>query len=254
MTQWYFWGDKQFADIYENIYIRTFVEDWFKIVLFISKEFYGKSFLDIGCGEGHTTKQILDRIKGEYVCDLVEPNRNALSSARIFLKFENNIGDSYVDTLVSFKSKKKYDTVFTSHTNYYWSLNEEDYKRQLNKIISFVKEGGKLLILTLPEDSDHYNIMLRQVYPKFNYSKYTTDFYRKKGLKVRVKRFRMRMYVGDMLNNMHFFDLNNFYRFIHNTNEYPSKQESGKFRDKLKQFQKNGYLDFKDELIIVSRR
>jgi len=251
MTQWYFWGDKQFSDIYENIYIRTFVEDWFKIVLSFAKEISGKNLLDVGCGEGHTTKQILDRLNENYVCDLIEPNKNALASARMFLNFENKVGESYMDTLASFRPKKKYDSVFTSHTNYYWAMNEEDYKIQLDKICSLVKKGGRLLILTLPEKSDHYNIMLRQVYPKFNYSEYIKKFYIEKGLKVKSRKFRMRMFVGDMLNNNSLFDLNNFYRFIHNTNKYPSKEESHRFRDKIKRHQRKGYLDFRDELLVI---
>ncbi|MBI2043286.1 class I SAM-dependent methyltransferase [Candidatus Pacearchaeota archaeon] len=253
MTQWYFWGDKQFADIYENIYIRTFVEDWFKIVQKISEEIKGGKIIDIGCGEGHTTKQILDRVKNKYICDLVEPNKKALISAKKFLKFENKIGNSYVNTLSTLRLKKQYDLVFTSHTNYYWAINEKGYRKQLIKILSFVKKGGKLMILTLPEKSDHYNIMLKQVYPKFNYSEYIANFYRKRGLNVRVKRFRMRMYVGDMVRNHHLFDLNNFYRFIHNTNKYPNKRLSERFRTKIRKFQKNGYLDFKDALLIVEK-
>lgn len=253
MTQWNFWGDKQFMDVYENIYLRTFVEDWFEIVSFLSKEIKGKNLLDVGCGEGHTTKQVLDRINDNYICDLVEPNKNALSSAKMFLNFENNIGDSFVDTLSSFKPIKKYDTIFTSHTNYYWSSNEEGYKRQLEKLISMLNKNGKLLILTLPKDSDHYNIMLRQVYPKFNYSKYMINYYKEKGLKVKSKGFKMRMYVGDLLTNNNLFDLKNFYRFIHNVNTHPSNEDSKKFLSKIKKYQKKRYLDFKDELIIVTK-
>ena len=38
MTEWHFWGEKQFEDVYENIYIRTSMEDWFKIVKEIAKD------------------------------------------------------------------------------------------------------------------------------------------------------------------------------------------------------------------------
>ena len=164
---------------------------------------------------------------------------------------ENKVGNSYVDTLSSFNTKKKYDVIFTSHTNYYWSLDEMDYQKQLDKLISMLKKGGKLLILTLPAESDHYKIMMKQVYPKFDYSKYIVDYYKKKVLVVGVRRFKMRMFIGDILKNNNFFDLNNLYRFIHNTSSYPNVSESKRFLGKIRKFQKKGYLDFKDELIIV---
>lgn len=251
MTQWNFWGDKQFADVYENIYIRTFVEDWFNIVLETAKEIKGKSMLDVGCGEGHTTKQILDRVNNQIICDLLEPNKSALISAKNFLSFENNVGNVQVGTLSSFNLTKNYDVVFTSHTNYYWSNDEKDYQKQLMKLMSFLKDKGKLLILTLPKNSDHYNIMLKQVYSPFVFSEYIIDFYKKMGFSVKIKKFKMRLFIGDMLTNKHLFDLNNFYRFIHNTNGHPRKDEALSFLGKIKKFQKNGYLDFKDELIIV---
>ena len=109
MTEWVFWGDRQIVSVYGNIYLRTFVEDWFKIVEIIAKEIKGEKLLDLGCGEGHTTKQILDRLKQKYTCDLVEPNEPALKSAENFLRFENNIGECFADTLASFKPNKKYD-------------------------------------------------------------------------------------------------------------------------------------------------
>jgi hypothetical protein len=95
--------------------------------------------------------------------------------------------------------------------------------------------------------------MLKQIYPSFNYSKYLIEFFRREGFSVKVKRFRMRMYVGDILKNPHVFDLHNFYRFIHNTDKYPSSDESRRFLEKIKRYQKNNYLNFKDELIIVER-
>lgn len=259
MARWHFWGEKEFSNVYENIYIRSVMEDWFDIVLKIAKEISstkkGKiQILDIGCGEGHTTKQILDRVKGDYVCDLLEPNENALSSAEAFLNPENNLGEIYPRTLATFKTNKKYEVAFTSHTNYYWALNEKDYCTQLKKLTDMLDKNGKLMILTLPEESDHYNIMLRQAYPSFNYAQYIINFYKKLGFDVKVKKLKMRMYIGDILTTKKFFDLKIFYRFIHNTDSYPSDSESREFLKKIQKYQKNSYLDFKDYLIIVTKR
>jgi len=251
MTEWVFWGDRKIEGVYGNIYLRTFVEDWFDIIEMVSKEFKGRGFLDIGCGEGHTTKQILDRLNSDYVCDLLEPDEDALKSAVTFLKFENSVGEAFNKTLKDFNNDKKYDSVFTSHTNYYWADSENDYRKQLDNAMSLVKKGGRFLVLTLPEESDHYNIMLKQVYPSFNYSKYMKDYYESKGLKVKVIRFKMRMFVKDILSNSNFYDLGNFYKFIHNTDKFPNKKEASKFLKKINEYQKKGYLDFKDELIIV---
>ena len=253
MTEWVFWGDRQIVSVYGNIYLRTFVEDWFKIVTTMAKEIKGENILDLGCGEGHTTKQILDRLKQKYVCDLVDPNESALKSAKLFLNFENKIGESFVNTLSSFKSNKKYDTVFTSHTNYYWASEEREYKKQLDKAISLVDEDGRLMILTLPKNSDHYNIMIREVYPKFNYAEYISDYYKSQGFKVKIIRFRMRMFVKDILNNEKFYELNNFYKFVHNIDSFPNNQDAKKFLSNINKYQKRGYLDFKDELIVVSK-
>lgn len=258
MTRWHFWGEKEFSDVYENIYIRSFVEDWFNIVSEITKEINlqdssPKQILDIGCGEGHTTKQILDRVSSDYVCDLLEPNKNALTSAEAFLTKENNIGELFPQPLATFETEKKYDVVFTSHTNYYWASNQKDYDAQLSKLPNLLNPNGKLMILTLPKESAHYEIMLRQVYPEFNYAEYITDFYKKLGLKVEIKKLKMRMYIGDMLNTKSLFDLKIFYQFIHNTDSSPSDKESHEFLQKIKDNQENGYLDFKDYLIIVSK-
>lgn len=254
MTKWHFWGEKQFADVYENIYIRASMEDWFQIIFYLSKEFNGKKrILDVGCGEGHTTKQVLDRLETKYVCDLLEPDKGALTVAEAFLKPENNIGDIYCKTLANFVLKKKYDAVFTSHSNYYWAFNEKGYQRQLDKIMSLVNKNGKFLILTLPKESDHYNIALHKIYPAFNYSQYIVNYYKKRNFKVEIKRFKMRMYVGDILNNKKMFDLKTFYRFIHNTDSYPSDKNAREFLKKIKKFQKNNYIDFKDDLIIVEK-
>lgn len=149
MVQWHFWGEKQFADVYENIYLRTFMEDWFNIVNELAKELSGsKNIIDIGCGEGHTTKQILDRVEGDYICDLLEPNQNALINGEAFLAPENNIENCFVKTLATFRPKHKYSAVFTSHTNYYWALNQKDFDKQLDKLVELIDENGKIMILT----------------------------------------------------------------------------------------------------------
>ncbi|MCK5629657.1 MAG: class I SAM-dependent methyltransferase [Nanoarchaeota archaeon] len=255
MTEWHFWGEKRFADVYENIYIRTFMEDWFKIVKYISNELIDhKEIIDIGCGEGHTTKQILDRIESKYGCDLLEPDKAALANGEAFLFSENDIKNCYVKTLDLFEPKKKYDAAYTIHTNYYWAFNEKGFNKHLDKLMNMIKKDGKVMILTLPEESDHYNVMIKQVYPKFNYSKYMIYYYKQKGFDVKVKRFKMRMYVGDILSTKKIFELKSFYRFIHNTNIYPSDSDAKKFLSKIKKFQHNDCLDFKDDLIIVTNK
>ncbi|MBI2108939.1 MAG: methyltransferase domain-containing protein [Parcubacteria group bacterium] len=260
MAKWHFWGEKEFSDVYENMYIRALNEDWINIIAEIVKEVDSvkvkgrKQILDVGCGEGHTTKQVLDRIKGNYTCDLLEPNENALASAEAFLEPENNVGELFPRSLASFNPQKKYDTIFTSHTNYYWALNQKDYDRQLKKLVTFLKPKGKLLILTLPEKSAHYQIMLHQIYPTFNYAEYIMSFYKKLNLKVKAKKLKMRMFVGDILNTTKTFDLKIFYRFIHNTDSFPKDSEAKTFLNKIKKYQRSNYLDFKDYLIVISNR
>jgi hypothetical protein len=132
-------------------------------------------------------------------------------------------------------------------------LNQKDYDQQLTRLPELLKEKGKLLILTLPENSDHYKVMLRQVYPVFNYAEYIVDFYKKLGLKVDVEKLKMRLFVGDMFTTNSRFDLKMFYRFIHNTDSYPSDAEAEEFLGKIKKCHKDGYLDFKDYLVVVTK-
>lgn len=254
MTKWNFWGEKQFAEVYENIYIRALTEDWFGIVSGIVNEIEGGKILDIGCGEGHTTKQILDRLEKDYSCDILEPNKKALRYAKDFLSKENNIGSIFPTTLSSLKTERRYDYIFTSHTNYYWASNKKEFDNQLSKIVELLKKNGRLLILTLPEESDHYNIAIKQVYPKFNYAEYISEFYKKQGASVEVKRFKMRMYVGDILRDKINFDLRNYYRFIHNTDKFPTNSEARKFLNNIKKYQNGGYLDFRDDLIVIKNK
>jgi len=258
MAQWHFWGEKKFSEVYENIYIRSLVEDWFKIIdkiveeINIQKSSF-KLMLDIGCGEGHTTKQILDRVQGKYICDLLEPNIHALATAEAFLAPENYVGEISPNSFAVYNSAKKFDIIFTSHTNYYWAINQKDYDYQLSKLTDLLNNEGKLLILTLPKESCHYKIMLRQIYPEFNYAEYIIEYYRKLGFKVEVKKLKMRIFIGDMFTTNNRFDLKVFYRFIHNTDSFPNEKETEKFLKKINEYQKDGYIDFQDYLIIVEK-
>ena len=52
MAKWHFWGEKEFSDVYENIYIRALNEDWFEIVSVMVDEINslktkGKKLIDV---------------------------------------------------------------------------------------------------------------------------------------------------------------------------------------------------------------
>jgi trans-aconitate methyltransferase len=261
MAKWHFWGEKEFSDVYENIYIRGVNEDWLNIIFAITKDISSLKplkkklcILDVGCGEGHTAKQILDRIERPYICDLLEPNKSALATAATNLRQENYIGNVYVQSLATFQPKHSYDVIYTIHTNYYWALNEKDYQQQLKKLTALLSEGGKLIILTLPKHSDHYKVMLRETYPAFNYAEYIINFYQKLGFSVSVKKLKMRMYVGDILSTKKSFDLKSFGRFIHNSNAYLTDTECKAFLNKIRKYQKASYLDFADYLLVISNK
>lgn len=184
---------------------------------------------------------------------MLETDKPALEKAKSFLQIENNPGELIHGGVDLLNFSEDYDVVYTSHTNYYWGANEEHFKLQLDNILNAVKKDGKLLILTLPEHSGHYKVMLYQIYPKFNYSEYIENYYKQKGCNVEIIEFKMRIYVGDILENSKEYDLAVFYKFIHNTNVYPEKDNLAEFRIRLEEFSENGYLNFKDHLIVINK-
>jgi len=65
---------------------------------------------------------------------------NALANAKNFLSIENAIKESYNNTLMNFIPSKNYDICYTSHTNYYWALTQDDFNFQLDKLISIIND------------------------------------------------------------------------------------------------------------------
>jgi len=62
------------------------------------------------------------------------------------------------------------------------------------------------------------------------------------------------MYVGDFFTTQSLFDVKNFYRFLHGVEETPSNKDAQAFLEKIKNVAKDDYLDFKDRLIVITRR
>jgi trans-aconitate methyltransferase len=125
------------------------------------------SVLDVGCGDGKITAELAMRaIKGSVVG--LDASSSMIESASIHFpedQFPN----------LHFQLQPIEDAVFlhpfnliTSFSCFHW-LKEP--KKVMQKLISCLKEGGELLILTYPKESPYYQYMERALekYPEYKH-------------------------------------------------------------------------------------
>ena len=165
---WVFWDQGNDRGPYEDVYSRTRREDWIRIVRFMVDQMTGsKQILDIGSGDGHSTRQILERLRrknGGFLCDLLEPSEIALKQSLEFLS-GYPIGESFATEVAKFQTERRYDAMFTVHSNYYWAKDEDSYNQCLDQLMANLDTKGVLMVVTLPQDSDHYSVALIQRVP-----------------------------------------------------------------------------------------
>lgn len=243
-------------------YIRTRREDWFYAAEQIANQLNGKKrILDIGSGDGHSTRQILAQTKGDYTCDLIEPDKEALSRSIRILK-ECNIGNTYPLLLADFLSKQKsqaYDAIYAIHTNYYWGAKKPSCQRQSRKRYHGCLEGlleltPNLLILTSSINSDYNLVVKKSPFPEWVSSEYLSDFYKKKKKDLEVTEIpcNMRFYVGDIFKDR--IAATEVWKFFNNTEREPKKSELKRFLDKMHEIEIQGYINFRDVLIIAKKQ
>jgi len=74
---------------------------------------------------------------------------------------------------------------------------------------------------------------------------------KRRGHRVDTHQFQVHMYVGDLEDDV--LALKTFFGFIHNTMDQPTSDQQRLFLEKVNGYQKQGYLDFKDQVVIVKK-
>ncbi|NLI10939.1 MAG: ubiquinone/menaquinone biosynthesis methyltransferase [Elusimicrobia bacterium] len=117
-----------------------------------------EKILDICCGTGDFTEQLIYAFGGDkhyFACDL---NKNMLSKAEKRLK---NVSFSLADCSELPYGENEFDLITVSFAARNIFLNREDYKKVSEEILRVLKKGGKFAILetTVPENTILAKIM-----------------------------------------------------------------------------------------------
>jgi hypothetical protein len=238
-------------------YMRTDRHDWFDAVRLIVNEIgTAKRIIDIGSGDGHSTRQILARLQPEYLCDILEPDPQGIAHSRAILK-ECSVGEMHQETLHEFlrETRKQYDIAMAIHSNYYWGCTDAGQtkfdRRQYDECLGgLVKIARKVLILTVPEDSDYNSVMIKPPFPEWTGTEHLVEHYRTIGMQPRIEPCHMKFYTGDIGEDES--AAREVWKFFHNTERDPSRNELADFVSRAEAIQdERGNIDFKDELIVV---
>lgn len=215
--------------------------------------------LDIGAGDGLTTKQITDKLTEDYnykiIIDAIEPSRTALD---IFCKQKFNKNVKVRSTInspwVPEAVHDRYDLVFLVHSAYYLANTKEEYEQSINSILSSLTDTGICILFLNDKNSGFYKIAPNPAFDKWTYPEETGKIIRKTGHKIDSKRIMLRLFVGDLFNDDE--KLLNFWRYVlNNKNAKLNETEKNKLINKLRELSKEtrgNHILLKDDVLFVT--
>lgn len=252
--QW--WNSKRQTS---EVYLRTNRKDWFNAVEKISQEIKNaKSIIDIGSGDGHSTRQILANTgEHDFELSLLEPSKEGLEKSKQTLKeykIVELINKRFLNFLKEENNKSRhYDVALLIQSNYYLGDdghedNEENYVKCLEGL---TKIADKIIILTAPKNSAYYKVIDKNPFGNWVFPEFLEEYYIKKGFKVKSINSPVRFYVGDLKRD--YSALIEFWKFIKNTEKSPSEKELKKFISEVNEEQEDDELNFKDVIIVIQK-
>lgn len=258
---WWDWN------ITSEIYLNTERSDWWRACKTLARLMaQAKTIIDIGGGDGHTLWQILSVAKknGSRIkkVTFIEPSRSALRLAGKRLKQLSipslelikgtleTVGSKIVNT-----TKKPYDCLYAGHVNYYFgkqSGGKYNLQRYYESLELLPKIARTVIIMTAPQNSDYYKVVLHNPFTKHAYSEAVTAFYRSRKYKVRIIKTPVRFYVNHALESPE--EAVVLWKFFNDTERMPNNSEIKKFIKKLSiRKDRSGHINFKDQLLIISK-
>lgn len=189
----------------------------------ITKDKEIKDFLDIGCGSGELTEEVIKRfkIKNATIIDKVVLDKKINKNVKFFKK-----------DWLNFAYTKKFDFILSAHSMAYLSFKEAELS--IKKIYDCLKDNGKAAII-IYDSKGNWPIFKSIFYPKFGLNKCTLDFIRPiiSKYKYSEKIFFTRIYAKD-LNGM--MEIGRFLGEKHLVNYL---KKSLKISDFFKKFQRD---------------
>jgi len=247
----YSWWSQE--NLTHELYLNTYRDDWFAIARMLASALEGgRELLDIGTGDGHTTEQLLSRLKGRYICDLVDPDARGLQIAMQRLK-GFPIRDTRAMTITNYlaTTDRKWDRMLAVHSNYYWTRTAAQTKILLGHMADKLSPQGRIIIATEPMNGDYYKIAGRNAFHEGVLPGFIASHFVERGMQVSVTPMRQLFYVGEALEND--AAARRLFTFFGENRKEPNKQAVLAFQKRLRDTAKGEYIDFQDRIIVATK-